>query len=97
MQAKKGKRLKTMLAVREEADEGQFLLSPPTTSRKTGTLSPMVAAAAGTLLYLNSYGNTEAPAEAPAPDEEVDYMPNGNIIISRPSKGSKSTEPEVTQ
>ena len=52
VQAKKGKRLKTMLAVREEADEGQFLLSPPTAFRKTAGPSPMVAAATGTLIYL---------------------------------------------
>ena len=57
----------------------------------------MVAAATGTLIYLNSYGDTEAPAEALASDEEVDYMPDGNIVISRPSKGSKSAEPEATQ
>jgi hypothetical protein len=96
-QEKKGKRLKTMLAVQEEADEGQFLLSPPTASRKMAAPTPTVAAAAGTLIYLNSYGDTEAPAEALASDEEVDYMPDGNIVISRPSKGSKSAEPEATQ
>ncbi len=89
-QEKKGKRFKTMLAVREEADE------PPATSRKMAP-TPMNAAAAGTLIYLDSYGHTEAPAEALALDEEVDYMPDGNIVISRPSKGSKSAEPEVTQ
>ncbi len=97
VQDKKRKRLKTMLAVREEADEGQILLSPPTASRKTAAPTPTVAAAAGTLIYLNSYGDTEAPAEALASDEEVDYMPDGNIVISRPSKGSKSAEPEATQ
>ncbi len=86
-----------MLAVREEADKGQFLLSPPTASRKMAALTPTIAAAAGTLIYLNSYGDTEAPAEALALYEEVDYMPDGNIIISRPSKGSKSAEPEATQ
>ena len=48
--AKKGKRLKTMLAVQEEADEGQILLSSPTASRKTAAHSPMVATAAGTLI-----------------------------------------------
>ncbi len=37
------------------------------------------------------------PAEALASDKEVDYMPDGNIVISRPSKGSKSAEPEATQ
>jgi hypothetical protein len=71
-----------MLAVREEAGKGQFLLSPPTTSRKTSAPSPMVAAAAGTLIYLNSYGDTEAPAETLASNEEVDYMLEGNIVIS---------------
>ncbi len=81
-QEKKGKRLKTMLAVQEEADEGQFLLSPPTASRKTAAPTPMVAAAAGTLIYLNSYEDTKAPAKALASDEEVDYMPDGNIVIS---------------
>ena len=78
-----------MLAVREEAEEGKILLSPPTASMKTVVPSPMVAAAAGTLIYLNSYGITEAPAEALSLDEEVDYMPDGNIIISQPFKGSK--------
>jgi hypothetical protein len=71
-----------MLTVREEAGEGQFLLSPPTASRKTGAPTPTVAAAAGTLIYLNSYEDNEAPAEALALDEEVDYMPDSNIIIS---------------
>ncbi len=59
-----------MLAVQEEADKGNFLLAPPTTSRKTAVPTPTVAAAAGTLIYLNSYGNTETPAEAIASDEE---------------------------
>jgi hypothetical protein len=80
-QKKKGKRLKTMLAVQKEADEGQFLLSPPTASRKTAAPSPMVVAATGTLIYLNSYGDTEAPAEALASDEEVDYMPDCIIVL----------------
>jgi hypothetical protein len=97
VQEKKGKHLKTMLAVREEADEGHFLLSPPTASRKTAAPSPMVEADAGTLIYLNSYGDTEAPAEALSPDKEVDHMPDGNIVIYRPSKGSKSAESEATQ
>jgi hypothetical protein len=83
-QEKKGKRLKTMLADRED-------------SRKMAAPTPTVAAAAGTLIYQNSYGDTEAPAEALASVEEVDYMPDGNILISRPSKGSKSAEPEATQ
>jgi hypothetical protein len=73
------------------------LLSPPTASRKMGAPTPTVAAAAGTFIYLNSYGDTEALAEALASNEEVDYMPDGNIVISRPSKGSKSAEPEATQ
>ena len=68
-QEKKGKRLKTMLADRED-------------SRKTAAPTPTVAAAAGTLIYQNTYGDTEAPAEALASDEEVDYMPDGNIVIS---------------
>jgi hypothetical protein len=97
VQEKKGKRLKTMLAVQEEADEGQFLLSPPTASKKTVAPTPTIAAAAGTLIYLDFYGHTEAPAKALASDKEVDYMPDGNIVISQPSKGSKSAEPEVTQ
>jgi hypothetical protein len=42
-------------------------------------------------------GINEAPAEALASDEEVNYMPDGNIVISRPSKGSKSAEPEATK
>ncbi len=71
-----------MLAVQEEADKGQFLLSPSTASRKMAAPSPMVVAAAGTLIYLNSYGDTEAPVEALALDKEVDYMPDGNIVIS---------------
>jgi hypothetical protein len=83
-QEKKGKRLKTMLAVQED-------------SRKTVAPTPTVATAAGTLIYQNSYGDTEAPAEALASDKEVDYMPDGNILISQPSKGSKSAEPEATQ
>ncbi len=66
-------------------------------SRKMAVPTPTVAAAAGTLIYQNSYGDTETPAEVLVSDEEVDYMPDGNIIISRPSKGSKSAEPEATQ
>ena len=81
-QEKRGKRLKTMLAVREEADKGKILLSPPTTSRKTMAPTLTVAAAAGTLIYLNYYGDTEAPAKALASDKEVDYMPDGIIVIS---------------
>ena len=82
-----------MLAVRKEGDEGQFLLSPPTNSRKK-VPSPMVAAAAGTLVYQNAYGDTTASFggkewdegragidAAAASEEEVDYMPDGNIVI----------------
>jgi hypothetical protein len=88
-QEKKGKRLKTMLADRED--------SRKTDSRKTAAPTATVEAAAGTLIYQNLYGDTEAPAAALALDEEVDYMPDGNIVISRPSKGSISAEPEATQ
>jgi len=70
-QEKKGKRVTTMGAVREEADEEQFLLSPPTASRKLAAPTPTVAAAAGTLIYLNSYGDTAAHSEALASDEEI--------------------------
>jgi len=86
-----------MGAVREEAVEGQFLLSPPTASRKMAAPTPTVAAAAGTLIYLNSYGDTAAHAEALASDEEVDIMPDGTRVKSRSSKGSKSADPEATQ
>ncbi len=44
--------------------------------------TPTVAAAAGTLIYLISYGDTEVPAEALALDKEVDYMPDGNIVMT---------------
>jgi len=58
--AKGGKKqLGTMLVHQEESDEGQYPLSPPTTSRKTAEPSPMAAAAAGTLEYLKAYGQGE--------------------------------------
>ena len=82
-QEKKGKRVTTMGAVREEADEEQFLLSPPTASRKLAAPTPTVAAAAGTLIYLNSYGDTAAHAEALVSDEEIDFMPGGTCVVSR--------------
>ncbi len=44
------------------------------------------------MIYQNQYGVTDAPAVVLASDKEVDYMPDGNIVISRPSK-----EPEATQ
>ena len=58
--AKRGKKqLGTMLVHQEESDEGQYPLSPPTTSRKTAEPSPMAAAAARTLEYLKAYGQGE--------------------------------------
>ena len=101
-QEKKGKRVTTMGAVREEADEEQFLLSPPTASRKLAAPTPTVAAAAGTLVYLNSYGNTAAHADALASDEEIDFMPDGTCVVSRAAirsqggKGSKSASAELS-
>ena len=101
-QEKKGKRVTTMGAVREEADEEQFLLSPPTASRKLAAPTPTVAAAAGTLVYLNSYGNTAAHADALASDEEIDFMPDGTRVVSRAAirsqggKGSKSASAELS-
>ena len=72
------------------ADQGED--TRKTDSRMTVAPTPSVAAAAGTLIYQNQYGVTDAPAVALASDEEIDYMPDGNIVISRPSK-----EPEATQ
>ena len=101
-QENKGKRVTTMGAVREEADEEQFLLSPPTASRKLAAPTPTVAAAAGTLVYLNSYGNTAAHADALASDEEIDFMPDGTCVVSRAAirsqggKGSKSASAELS-
>ena len=96
------------------ADRGEEMTAAPT---------PTVAAAAGTAIYEDSYGDTVSPAEAqkkrgkrvkttranqgedsrkkhsmmtaaPTPSVaaaagtaiEVDYLPDGHIIISRPSK-----------
>ncbi len=74
-QKKRGKRLKTMLA-----DGGED--TRKTDSRMMAASTPLVAAAAGTLIYQNQYGVTDAPAVALASDEEVDYMTDGNIVIS---------------
>ncbi len=63
-----------------------------TDSMMTAAPTPLVAEAAGTLIYQNQYGVTDAPAVALASDEEVDYTTDGNIVISRPSK-----EPVATQ
>ncbi len=63
-----------------------------TDSRMTAVPTPSVAAAVGTLIYQNQYGVTDVPAVALTLDEEVDYMTDGNIVISWPSK-----EPEATQ
>jgi hypothetical protein len=78
---------------RRESASRLCLLTETTPARRT----PGRPAAAGTLIYQNLYGDTEAPAGALASDEEVDYMPDGNIVISQPSKESISAEPEATQ
>jgi hypothetical protein len=109
--AKGGKKqLGTMLVHQEESDEGQYPLSPPTTSRKTAEPSPMAAAAAGTLEYLKAYGQGEgggsvkekaitAPRGAGAAvesEEEVDVV-DGSVFLSRSTKksaGPKNAEPE---
>ena len=84
------KRLKTMASVHEESDEGQSLLSPPTASRKTAAPSPMAAAAAGTLAYLNLYGSERGRAgEAVESEEEYDLLEDGNVVVSRRSRSSK--------
>ena len=70
--------------------------------QEEGITITMVVAAADTLIYLNAYGATAVPDEArvgidaaPALEEEVYYMPDGNIVIPRRSKGSGCTEPEA--
>ncbi len=85
-QKKRGKRLKTMLL----ADQGED--SRKKDSMMTAAPTPSVAAAAGTLIYQNQYGVTDAPPVVLASDEEVDYMTDGNILISRSSK-----EPEANK
>ncbi len=55
-------------------------------SMMTAAPTPSVAAAAGTLIYQNQYGVTDAPPVALASDEEVDYMTDGNTVISQSSK-----------
>ena len=78
-QKKRGKCLKTMLA-----DQGED--SRKKDSMMTAAPTPSVAAAAGTLIYQNQYGVTDAPPVALASDEEVDYMTDGNTVISQSSK-----------
>ncbi len=58
----------------------------------TAAPTPSVAAAAGTLICQNQYGVTDAPPVALASDEEVDYMTDGNIVISRSSKEPKANK-----
>jgi hypothetical protein len=78
-----------MLVHQEESDEGQYPLSPPTTSRKTAEPSPMAAAAAGTLEYLKAYG----------PGEGGGARGDGTVASkamksTKKSAGPKDAEPE---
>jgi hypothetical protein len=84
-QKKRGKRLKTTLA-----NQGKD--TRKTDSMMTAAPTPSVAAFAGTMIYQNQYGVTDVPAVALASDEEVDYMTDGSIVISRPSKEPVATK-----
>ena len=84
------KRRKAMPSIHEDSDKEQSLLSPPTASRKTAAPSPMTAAAAGTLAYLNQYsehgGGGSRAGEAVESEEEYDLLEDGNVVVSRSSK-----------
>lgn len=84
------KRRKAMPSIHEDSDKEQSLLSPPTASRKTGAPSPMTAAAAGTLAYLNQYsehgGGGSRAGEAVESEEELDLLEDGHVVISHSSK-----------